>query len=141
MEIIPITVDDNGALFEGSLYFVLSGNAVLGSQRLDCYTYNPNNHLDDNGIKTILAEIGGYEVNIVAAMEDSYLRINGKDGFDDGYYARISSVGKVVDRPTTDDEANASILFEIFDFAHNKVYSTTLSRVHEADVDENAFIE
>lgn len=137
MEIISIDNDQ----MSGSLYFVLSRNAVLGSHRLDCYTYNPNNYLEDRGIKTLLVQVGGYDKTISYNMGDSIFTVDGQDALPYGYTAKISSRGKTFRHSIGKTQVDATVTFEIFNNRNEKVYSTTLTRKHQASIDDDGFIE
>jgi hypothetical protein len=63
--IIPVTETTSGNYVKGNLYFVLSGNAVLGNHKLTCYAYDPDGDVTaDRGLQTILAETGGHYYRI-----------------------------------------------------------------------------
>lgn len=137
IEVVPIEDDQ----IEGSLYFALSGNAVLGSHRLDCYTYNPNEYMEDKGIKTLLVQVGGYDNIIDKPMLSSIFTVNGQDGLLNGYTARISSKGKTIRTQASKVDVDANVVFEIFNSDNEIVYTTSLTKHHRASIDSNGFIE
>lgn len=139
MQIIKIHTSDYGQLMEGDLYFKLSGNAVLGSHKLECFTFNPNEIND--GIKTLLVEVGGYERLIVNQMIDSFMMVDGQNGFDSGYYAKIISKGTVFGQPQTQVQVDAIVDLEIYDKFNNKIYTATTTHKHISNIDENAYLE
>lgn len=139
--IVPIDGTEEGDVAKGNLYFKLKGNIVLGSHEMRCYSYDPN--VDENnqlGIQTIHVQVGGYNLSILENRQGSKFIVDGIDGFRDGYYCSVESVGDICTAVTDGFEVTANVIVRILDELHNEVYRKTLTYTHFATVDENGYI-
>jgi hypothetical protein len=64
---------------KGSLYFVLSGNVLGNTHKLDCYSYNPDDETDC--VMRMLVDVGGYYYGSDVLRERGTFLVNGTDGW------------------------------------------------------------
>lgn len=138
--VIPVTYTTTGGNVKGNLYFVLSGNAVLGTHVLNCYSYDPDGDItQEKGLQTLLVHGAGLQYRINHKMADSHLLVNGTNGISKGYYIDVQSIGKVY-QTIGSYEDTSEVTISVYNPSNAKVYQTRVTRPYVCSVTEDGYV-